>query len=410
MQSLGKPRLLPTIPTSTKQYDMPTKPLYLPSSWTASIHPEGQVYFACDSKPKIMTDAQMYSESTCEHVLHCAVTIFKSLESKNILLPDSAELYIMPLDYDDACLYYFVDHTSGALFWLEEIEVADLGLVEVISESHLGTPPIVALVLQEQYWTHIEQFSSHHFESLNLAVDELIAIFIHGEGDQMTSVGSIFAYMVKQAKQYTRILKDAREHLAYTPSVCIELERLYLDNLVYMHAWVNFVQRSRNEWKEHLPLILDIAIIDLLFLLLLGSSGHLAAVSLFCCTVATRACLALLAHFDNINTHDPVDAVPYLNSAKLSYDFTPTAVMLVLPHGMFNHGVALVPAQALVWLTCVSNPYVVVVLGTALPSLTILARLLHRHLRERIALVCLSALQWLHCRDLGMNCDIYDWM
>ena len=68
---------------------------------------------------------------------------------------------------------------------------------------------------------HIEQFPSHRFESLNLAVDELIAIFIHGEGDQMTSVGSTFAYTAKQAKQYTRILKDAREHLAYAPSVCI---------------------------------------------------------------------------------------------------------------------------------------------------------------------------------------------
>lgn len=37
-----------------------------------------------------------------------------------------------------------------------------------------------------------------------------------------------------------------------------ELERLYLDNLVYMHAWADFVQRSRNEWKEHLPLVCPI--------------------------------------------------------------------------------------------------------------------------------------------------------
>ena len=57
--------------------------------------------------------------------------------------------------------------------------------------------------MQEQYWTHVEQFPSHRFENLNLAVDELIAIFIHGEGDQMTSVGSTFAYTAKQAKQYT---------------------------------------------------------------------------------------------------------------------------------------------------------------------------------------------------------------
>ena len=85
----------------------------------------------------------MYSESAREHVLRCAATIVKILESKNMLLPDSAEVYIMPLDYDDACLYYFVDHASRALFWLDDIEVADLGLGDVVSESHLGTSPNV---------------------------------------------------------------------------------------------------------------------------------------------------------------------------------------------------------------------------------------------------------------------------
>ncbi|KAM5533995.1 hypothetical protein V8D89_012315 [Ganoderma adspersum] len=495
MQSLEKPavdllvqmladspvlRLLPTVPTSTKRYDPPTKkispgnllipagrfgyakepePPYLPHGWTAHIQPEGQVYFACDSKPRIVTDAQMYSESAREHVLRCVVTVFKTLESKDILLPESAEVYIMPLDYDDACLYYFVDHASRALFWLEEIEVADLGLVEVISESHL------ALVLQEQYWTHVEQFPSHRFESLNLAVDELIAIFIHGEGDQMTSVGSTFAYTAKQAKQYTRILKDAREHLAYAPSVCIvarlwgvvarvryqtffaqerarldraqrvldipdtnrgrifsvashllyqipaaraqELERLYLDNLVYMHAWADFVQRSRNEWKEHLPLIFGVAIIDLLFMLLPGSSGHLAAVSLFCCAVAAGACLALLARFENINTRDPVDAVPYLDAAKLSYDFAPTALVLALPRGMFYHAAALVPAQALAWLARSTHIYVAIAVGATLVCLAILAGLPCGHLRQRIALR-LPALRWLRRRDSAMNGDVYD--
>ena len=122
------------------RFAIPSRPPYLPHGWTVHIQPEGQVYFACESKPRIVTDAHMYSEVAREHVLRCAITVFKTLESKNILLPESAEVYLMPLDYDDACMYYFVDHASRSLFWLEEIEVADLGLVEVISESHLGTP------------------------------------------------------------------------------------------------------------------------------------------------------------------------------------------------------------------------------------------------------------------------------
>ena len=33
----------------------------------------------------------------------------------------------------------------------------------------------------------------------------------------------------------------------------VELEKLFVDNLVYIHAWADFVQKSQNEWKEHLP-------------------------------------------------------------------------------------------------------------------------------------------------------------
>ena len=32
-----------------------------------------------------------------------------------------------------------------------------------------------------------------------------------------------------------------------------ELEELYVDNLVYVHAWADFVRKSQTEWKEHLP-------------------------------------------------------------------------------------------------------------------------------------------------------------
>ena len=51
----------------------------------------------------------MYSETVREQVLRCAVTVFKTLQSKNIIVPESAELYLLPLEYDDVCLYYFVD-------------------------------------------------------------------------------------------------------------------------------------------------------------------------------------------------------------------------------------------------------------------------------------------------------------
>ncbi|EJF57928.1 hypothetical protein BD309DRAFT_990653 [Dichomitus squalens] len=384
----GTPKLVPTVPMSTQRYNAAVKrvipgnmsirpglfsyakelePPYLPEGWASYIQPEGQVYFAYESQPRMVTEARMHSETVREQVLRFAVIICKTLESKDITLPDSAELYLMPSEDGDTCRYYFVDHASHALFWLDEVDIYQLDLPEVISESHLG------MVLQEQYWTHIEQFPSHRFESLHLAIDELISIFIHGEGDQLTSTGSTFAYTAKQSKNYLRILQNAKEHLRYAPSICIvarlwgvisrvrwqtffaqerarldrnqrvldipdsnrgrlfavasrmlynipnaraiELEKLYVDNLVYIHTWTDFVQKSQNEWKEHLPWIFGVAIINLLLLFAPGTSGLLSALSLLCCAVAAGASLMLLARFDGINVRDPVDAVRILHSA-----------------------------------------------------------------------------------------------
>ena len=81
----------------------------------------------------------MHSEDVREKILRFAVVVCKTLESKEVTLPDSAELYLIPSDSDDTCLYYFVDHASHSVFWLDEVDVYQLDLPEVISESHLGT-------------------------------------------------------------------------------------------------------------------------------------------------------------------------------------------------------------------------------------------------------------------------------
>lgn len=59
-----------------------------------------------------------------------------------ILLPQACELFV-ELRFDESpqtstCAYYFVDHYSRCLFWLEPTssELLDMGMV--VSDSHLG--------------------------------------------------------------------------------------------------------------------------------------------------------------------------------------------------------------------------------------------------------------------------------
>ena len=81
----------------------------------------------------------MHSEAVREKILRFAVVVCKTLESKEVTLPGSVELYLVPSDSDDTCLYYFADHAPHSVFWLDEVDVYQLDLPEVISESHLGT-------------------------------------------------------------------------------------------------------------------------------------------------------------------------------------------------------------------------------------------------------------------------------
>lgn len=73
---------------------------------------------------------------------------------------------------------------------------------------------------------HVEYFPSHRLSGLNLALDELIAAFIHAQGDQLTSLGSTFPYTAKQCKDFLRILCQARD-IPPTPQTTCMVARIW---------------------------------------------------------------------------------------------------------------------------------------------------------------------------------------
>lgn len=67
----------------------------------------------------------------------------------------------------------------------------------------------VELVLEENYWIHVELFSMHITE-LPGALDELIAVYLHGRADLATSTTSTFPYSPQVADAHLDVLMRCR--------------------------------------------------------------------------------------------------------------------------------------------------------------------------------------------------------
>ncbi|TFK88156.1 hypothetical protein K466DRAFT_85636 [Polyporus arcularius HHB13444] len=354
--------LIATIPSWSSRYDQTgsrckpaqwvvrpgisqSQPRYLPPTWNSYIQPEGQLYFASDATPRTVTDVNFHDDVKQEKVVRFAELACKIAEARNIVLPETSELYLEPAKTEDSAYYYFVDHATQTVFWLDEHNSESFGLDDVVSETQS------AFLLEYQYWYHIQCFPSHRAHHLSLRLDELIPVFLHGECDQRTSPTSTFPYAAKQCKEFLRLLQYAKEN-PYSPfNVCFvarlwsilanhrhftfygqplarldrtqivvdhperkrglvfaaashlllgvpesyggRLEECWIDNVAIDYVWTDFLARTRGEWRESLIMSFGLSLFNALLLLIPGTSELLAIASLLCCAVATLSSLAL---------------------------------------------------------------------------------------------------------------------
>ncbi|KAI0356092.1 hypothetical protein OH77DRAFT_1424414 [Trametes cingulata] len=401
-----------------------SEPRYLPPRWSPHVQPEGQLYFSCESTPRLVTDGYMYSTAVQEKVMRFAGAVAKVLEMKQISLPDSTEVYLSPSEDEEECYYYIADHASHALSWLEEVDLDQLGIPDVVSESHLR------YALADLYWQHIEQFPCHRLDSLSLNVDELIAIFIHGEGDHMTSMNSTFPYVAKECKQFIRVLEAAKQRLDQPPSVCVvarlwsvvsrhrlqthygqersrlsrdqlildlpetrrsrifagashmllgipqeyaeKLQNLFSDEIVFVHPWRDFITQCREEWQQYLTWSLGLSIFNALLLPLSSASRLIASLSLACCAITLLASLTLLLRFNDAPQWCANQAASFLIASKgASSGYRRVALAFSAPRAAFIWAAGIASLQALVWLERQTSGIAV----AALVLLALLARL-----------------------------------
>ncbi|KAH9947504.1 hypothetical protein B0H21DRAFT_738308 [Amylocystis lapponica] len=358
------------------------EPEYLPLGWTAHIHPEGKVYFACDATLKIVTEAYMYSRAVQEKIVHWTGVINELLFERHISLPDTAELFVELDDATESCLYYFVDHAAQTEFWLEELSTEFLDLPPAISESHLR------LALEELYWNHVEHFPSHRSDQVSLRVDELTTAFVHARADHMTSEYSTFPYGAEECTNFLSVIRAARDYSknAYSISVIAhhrftthygqeharlsrdqsildtppphrrwlftsfsrllfsvpsgyaqQLDELFVDGVVYTHQWRSFASACRDEWKLYASWVsLPMLAINVLLLLIPSTCRAIALASILLCNVAIVFAATLLTRNHRAADWLAAEAATYLADARgESCGFHPIAVAYSLPKALF---------------------------------------------------------------------------
>ncbi|KAF7983489.1 hypothetical protein HWV62_21802 [Athelia sp. TMB] len=221
-----------------------------PEGWAARIHAEGALYFFHKEK-RIYTDAHMYDPTKATIINEAASQIFGRLQQE---IDDPRVHEIMPKEYDlvleivnlpDGGVivgYYFADHTSKLLFWMEEFDASKIcsEIRCVVSIAHLR------LEIESQYWTHCELYPNcRHYDQET--VDEVRGILLHATTDTLTSTTSTALWTTEQNKSLLSILNHVK--------VKTEADRIWagaiIEHTQFIHLYGEYGARLDRDQSIH---------------------------------------------------------------------------------------------------------------------------------------------------------------
>ncbi|KAF8838291.1 hypothetical protein BDN67DRAFT_971793 [Paxillus ammoniavirescens] len=127
-----------------------------PDGWERVVHPEGACYFFNSAK-QVFTDIDVTQTRNLSSIDEC----IQSLRDKEDQVlpqpcqpPPSRTQLVMQRDSAGRWCYYFIDHTSRVVFWVDPFDGTKLlrDLHGVVADSHIG------YAIEMQYWHHCEDF------------------------------------------------------------------------------------------------------------------------------------------------------------------------------------------------------------------------------------------------------------
>ncbi|KZV67872.1 hypothetical protein PENSPDRAFT_653691 [Peniophora sp. CONT] len=367
--------------------------------WQSYTHPEGKRYYALGVSPRIITEVDLMDDAMSEALNAWVAVILEWAAEQDLHFGPSVELFIEPELETGICDYYFADHSSRAVFWLEDATTSELGLAPACSDAHLK------LALEENYWKHVEMFCMH-LDDLPGALEELIVIYLHGRADLATSststfyftpevtdvhldilikcrsmprnpmvfsfIGRLWGYMANARFQnfygedHCRLDRTTRvfAHQNQQPGIvsrCVsaamiglpqeirgQLDEQLVDELVIEKVWSGFIASQSTEWQKLMQWTFAL-IISSALAVPVSPIPVLAHVSLVLSAAALLLAVLLQQHFQRL-TKDVDEACAFLQSQK--GNMMPLAIVFSLPRAAFIWSLVLFAIQALCILFC----------------------------------------------------------
>ncbi|KAF9010170.1 hypothetical protein BDQ17DRAFT_1347680 [Cyathus striatus] len=364
-------------------------PTYLPLQWTVHTHPEGDNYFYRSTALPVVTEVNLYDTELADKVSLWVDLIEQEMIAKQLVFSGRVELFLKI--ENDNCYYYFADHDSQTLFWMEDYDSERLELPQVVSSSHLKT------ALKERYWNHIQNFPQHLGGGLPMKVlDDLICVLNHAIADHMTSDASTFPYDERTCMRFVKLLNNSKDQLdngytiAYiarlwalienyrywvlhgqenaklsrTQAVLIKepldlkwsqlltsllswnesqrystrFNELYVDHYVYQTQWSKFMAVSFNSWKSSSMIAISLLLLHTL-LMFVPFSRTLAAVSAGFLSISLLSSILLMHSHEELREGSASDAHEYLSTIfSEKYKFQWTAFIFSLPKACYFWG------------------------------------------------------------------------
>ncbi|KIM46860.1 hypothetical protein M413DRAFT_264641 [Hebeloma cylindrosporum] len=209
-----------------------------PDKWKNFTHPDGSIYFLNESwQIPVITDVYVDDDDPRRRLEGFIEKIFSYIDTYEVIMPAEACL-VLEFRQTGKCGYYFVDHSTRCLFWLEEFDAIDTQdfLVHVRVKF---TPPLVGHEMKSLYWLHNEYFPELRPFVVD-ALQELKDVLIHAVGDSLTSPWSNTPYNLDNLQKMLSLVKDIESSDSRGPGSAVVVYRLlhnfYHERLLNLHG------------------------------------------------------------------------------------------------------------------------------------------------------------------------------
>ncbi|KAG1902152.1 uncharacterized protein F5891DRAFT_1024977 [Suillus fuscotomentosus] len=372
------------------------------TKWNSYPHPEGQLYFQARlANYVVVTEANVYRQETESQVSGCLKFIDDIISQQQIIIPPSSELFIELDEFPLSCAYYFVDHDTRRIFWIEQTSTELLDMGTIVSDSHRD------IALERLYWVHVEFFPMHIYTQLSpQMVDDLIGVMSHGAADRMTSRSSTFPYTAERCSQLLQLLSLQRGRALDGHTLCFvarlwgaienqrfltyygqehaqldrlqimtpeedmdhqwvktianlalwgipdrfffELHDLFANEQVFVDQWQIFMTTCVSEWHTAVIWTFPITIATILSCLLSRASLSSALPAILSASGSLAVGSILLLKHHGLEDATASFAARYLRAAKSrSIGMLPSAIVFSLPKGLYLWSIVFMVAHFL---------------------------------------------------------------